>query len=167
LPIGSYDLIITAEGFKKYQAKSVGLNVAEKARVNVAMEIGATTTEVTVEGAQVAQVETQSSDLGGTVNGKEISQLELNGRDFKQLVTLVPGVSNQTGSDEGGVGVTANNSFSVNGGRVEYNNWELDGGDNQDNGIGRRLSADSFLRVANRNLRIGNRRAARIANRPG
>src|SRR5579864_3782305 len=140
LPIGSYDLIITAEGFKKYQAKSVVLNVAEKARVNVAMEIGATTTEVTVEGAQVAQVETQSSDLGGTVNGKEISQLELNGRDFKQLVTLVPGVSNQTGSDEGGVGVTANNSFSVNGGRVEYNNWELDGGDNQDNGSNNTLN---------------------------
>jgi len=53
---------------------------------------------------------------------------------FKQLVTLVPGVSNQTGADEGGVGVTANTQFSVNGGRVEYNNWELDGGDNLDNG---------------------------------
>jgi carboxypeptidase family protein len=134
LPIGSYDITVAATGFKKYQAKSVVLNVAEKARLNVALEIGAATTEIVVEGAQVAQVETQSSDLGGTVTGKEVTQLELNGRDFKQLVTLVPGVSNQTGSDEGGVGVTANNQFSINGGRVEYNNWELDGGDNLDNG---------------------------------
>jgi hypothetical protein len=47
---------------------------------------------------------------------------------------LVPGVSNQTGQDEGQVGVAGNISFSVNGGRTEYNNWELDGGDNMDNG---------------------------------
>jgi Carboxypeptidase regulatory-like domain len=134
LPIGSYDVIVTAEGFKGYQAKGVRLNVAEKARVNVTMQVGAATTEIVVQGSEVAEVQTQSSDLGGTVSGKEISQLELNGRDFKQLITLVPGVSNQTGADEGGVGVTANTQFSVNGGRVEYNNWELDGGDNLDNG---------------------------------
>ncbi|MGB8061695.1 MAG: carboxypeptidase regulatory-like domain-containing protein [Candidatus Sulfotelmatobacter sp.] len=134
LPIGSYDVSVVAEGFKKYTASALKLNVAEKARLNVTMEVGAVTTEVVVQGAEVAEVQTQSSDLGGTVNGKEITQLELNGRDFKQLITLVPGVSNQTGADEGGVGVTANTQFSVNGGRVEYNNWELDGGDNLDNG---------------------------------
>ena len=134
LEIGTYDIVVTATGFKKFDAKGVVLQVAQKARVNVTMQVGAATTEVLVQGTDVAQVETQSSDLGGTVTGKEITQLELNGRDFKQLVTLVPGVSNQTGSDEGGVGVTANNQFSVNGGRVEYNNWELDGGDNLDNG---------------------------------
>ena len=79
-------------------------------------------------------METQSSDLSGTVNGKQITQLQLNGRNFTQLVTLVPGVSNQTGQDEGTVGINGNVSFSINGGRVEYNNWELDGGDNMDNG---------------------------------
>ncbi len=134
LPIGSYDVSVVSEGFKKYQANAVKLDVAEKARINVTMEVGAVTTEVVVQGSEVAEVQTQSSDLGGIVNGKEITQLELNGRDFKQLITLVPGVSNQTGADEGGVGVTANTQFSVNGGRVEYNNWELDGGDNLDNG---------------------------------
>lgn len=134
LPIGSYDVIVMADGFKKYQAKALKIDVAQKARLNVALTVGAVSTEVVVEGGDVAEVQTQSSDLSGTVSGKEITQLELNGRDFKQLITLVPGVSNQTGSDEGGVGVTANNQFSVNGGRVEYNNWELDGGDNLDNG---------------------------------
>ena len=140
LASGSYDITVTAPGFKKFQAKGVVLEVAEKARVDVTMEVGTINTEVIVEGSAVAQVETESSDLGGTVTGKEITQLELNGRDFKQLVTLVPGVSNQTGSDEGGVGVTANNSFSVNGGRVEYNNWELDGGDNLDVGSNNTLN---------------------------
>ena len=134
LPGGTYDVIVTANGFKKFQAKGVKLDVAQKARVDVAMQVGAISTEVIVEGVNVAQVETQSSDLSGTVNGKEISQLELNGRNFTQLVTLTPGVSNQTGQDEGTVGVNGNVSFSMNGGRVEYNNWELDGGDNMDNG---------------------------------
>ena len=134
LPGGTYDVIVTATGFKKYQAKGVKLDVAQKARVDVAMQVGAASTEVVVEGENVAQVETQSSELSGTVNGKEISQLELNGRNFTQLVTLTPGVSNQTGQDEGTVGVYGNVSYSMNGGRVEYNNWELDGGDNMDNG---------------------------------
>jgi hypothetical protein len=134
LPGGVYDVSVTASGFKKYQAKGVKLDVAQKARVDVDLEVGATTTEVIVQGTEVAQVETQSSELAGTVTGKEISQLELNGRNFTQLVTLTPGVSNQTGQDEGRVGVYGSVSFSMNGGRVEYNNWELDGGDNMDNG---------------------------------
>ena len=131
---GSYDVTVTAQGFKKYEAKGVILRVAQKARNDVNMQVGASNIEVSVEGTTVAQVETQSSDLTGTVTGKEISQLQLNGRNFTQLVTLVPGVSNQSGQDDAGVGVGGNVSFSMNGGRTEYNNWELDGGDNMDNG---------------------------------
>ncbi|MGB8987905.1 MAG: carboxypeptidase regulatory-like domain-containing protein [Candidatus Sulfotelmatobacter sp.] len=133
LPIGSYDLIVTAPGFKKYEAQGVVLRVAEKARVNVALEVGTISTEVVVQGSDVAQVETQSSDLGNTVTGKEISQLELNGRDFTQLVALSPGVTDQSGADEGEPGASTV-AFSINGGRTEYNNFEIDGGDALDNG---------------------------------
>jgi hypothetical protein len=131
---GSYDVIVSAAGFKKYEAKAVKLDVAEKARVDVGLEVGSISTEVVVQGENVAQVETQSSELAGVVTGKQITQLELNGRNFTSLVTLVPGVSNQTGQEEGTVGINGSVSFSMNGGRVEYNNWELDGGDNMDNG---------------------------------
>ena len=131
---GKYDLSVSAPGFKKFEAKAITLEVGQKARVEVAMQVGSATTEVTVEGTAIAQVETQQSDLGGTVTGKEISQLQLNGRNFTQLATLVAGVSNQSGQDDAGVGVGGNVSFSINGGRTEYNNWELDGGDNMDNG---------------------------------
>ncbi|MGB8734257.1 MAG: carboxypeptidase regulatory-like domain-containing protein [Candidatus Sulfotelmatobacter sp.] len=133
LPIGSYDLTVTSEGFKKYEARGIVLRVADKARVNVALQVGTISTEVVVQGAEVAQVETQSSDLGGTITGKEISQLELNGRDFTQLVALSPGVTDQSGNDEGEPGATTV-SFSINGGRTEYNNFEIDGGDALDNG---------------------------------
>jgi len=134
LPQGTFDIIVTATGFKKFQAKGVVLDVAQKARVDVTLEVGAISTEVVVQGENVAQVETQSSELAGTVTGKEITQLELNGRNFTSLVSLVPGVSNQTGQEEGTVGINGSVSFSMNGGRTEYNNWELDGGDNMDNG---------------------------------
>ncbi len=133
LPIGAYNLSVVAEGFKKYEAKNIVLRVADKARANVALTVGAVTTEVVVQGSEVAQVQTQSSDLGNTVSGKEVTQLELNGRDFTQLVALSPGVTDQSGADEGEPGASTV-AFSINGGRTEYNNFEVDGGDIQDNG---------------------------------
>jgi hypothetical protein len=139
LPIGSYDLSVSAQGFKKYEARGIILRVADKARVNVTLEVGSISTEVVVQGSEVAQVETQSSDLGNTVSGKEISQLELNGRDFTQLVALSPGVTDQSGSDEGEPGASTV-AFSINGGRTEYNNFEVDGGDILDNGSNQTLN---------------------------
>jgi hypothetical protein len=134
LGAGTYNLEITAQGFKKFAAPGIILTVAEKARADATLEVGEVTTEVTVAGEGIAQVETQSSEMAGTVSGRQINQLVLNGRNFTQLVTLVPGVSNQTGQDEGTVGVYGSVAMSINGGRTEYNNWELDGGDNMDNG---------------------------------
>ena len=134
LAASTYNLKVTATGFKLFEATGVVLRVGEKARVDAALEVGQITSEISVQGSGVAQVETQSSELSGVVTGKEITQLVLNGRDFTQLVTLVPGVSNQTGQDEGTVGIAGSVAFSINGGRTEYNNWEVDGGDNMDNG---------------------------------
>ena len=150
LPIGSYDIAVSAEGFKKYQAKGVKLDVAQKARVNVSLQVGAITTEVVVQGSEVAQVQTQSSELGDTVSGKEVTQLELNGRDFTQLAALSPGVTDQSGQDEGEPGASTV-AFSINGGRTEYNNFEVDGGDMMDNGSNQTLnvypSIDSIAEV--------------------
>jgi len=130
----TYNIVVTAKGFQKYTAQNVVLDVAQKARLDVQLTVGAISEEIVVSGESVAQVETQSSALGSTITGKQIDQLMLNGRNFTQLVTLSPGVINQTGSDEGKVGVYGNVAYSMNGGRTEYNNWELDGGDNMDNG---------------------------------
>src|SRR5208283_5163824 len=131
---GSYDLTVNAPGFKTFEARDIVLRVAQKARADANLTVGGTSSEVTVEGGTIGQVETQSSDLSGVITGKQISQLQLNGRNFTQLATLTPGVNNQSGQDEGTVGINGNVSFSFNGGRTEYNNWELDGGDNMDNG---------------------------------
>jgi hypothetical protein len=134
LPGDTYDLSVTAQGFQKFTATRIKLDVAEKARVDVTMTIGAVTQEIVVTGESLAQVETTSSDLTSTVTGKQIDNLVLNGRNFTQLVNLAPGVVSQTGQDDAKVGVYGNVAYSMNGGRTEYNNWELDGGDNMDNG---------------------------------
>ncbi|HUE42115.1 MAG TPA: carboxypeptidase regulatory-like domain-containing protein [Candidatus Sulfotelmatobacter sp.] len=134
LPGASYNISITATGFQKYTANGVVLDVAQKTRIDVQLSVGSVSEEVVVTGESVAQVETASSEIGTTISGKQVNQLELNGRNFTQLVTLTPGVVSQTNQDEGTVGVNGNVAFSMNGGRTEYNNWELDGGDNMDNG---------------------------------
>jgi len=134
LPAGTFDLTAQAQGFRRFQSKGIVLRVNQKARVDATLEVGPVSNEVSVVGSAAAQVQTESSELSGVVTEKQISQIVLNGRNFTQLVSLVPGVSNQTGQDEGTVGVAGNVGYSINGGRTEYNNWELDGGDNMDNG---------------------------------
>jgi hypothetical protein len=134
LGAGTYDVTITAPGFEKFEAKRVILRVGEKIRVDTKMVIGKVTSEIVVEGSTVGKVETQSSEMAGTITGDQISQLELNGRDFTTLIKLIPGVSDQTGQDDGTVGPSGSVSYAVNGGRTEFNNWEIDGGEVLDTG---------------------------------
>ncbi len=140
LPSGVYDITISMEGFQKFVAKGFKLDVAQKARVDVTLTVGSISEQITVTGENVAQVDTIPQKLAATITGKQVQQLELNGRNFTQLVTLSPGVVNQTGQDEGTVGIIGNTLYSINGGRTEYNNWEIDGGDNMDNGSNNSLN---------------------------
>ncbi|MGC2163072.1 MAG: carboxypeptidase regulatory-like domain-containing protein [Silvibacterium sp.] len=131
---GTYTVEVTAPGFAKYLAANTVIHIGQSARVDLTLKVGSQSTEVTVEGSNAGVVETQSSELSTTVTSKQISQLELNGRSFVQLVELSPGVSNQTGQSEGTTGPNGSVSYSINGGRTEYNNWEIDGGDVMDSG---------------------------------
>jgi hypothetical protein len=136
LPAGTYTLVITAKGFETYRATGIIVRAAENIRADATLHVGQVSTQVTVQGQGIGQVHTESSQLGGTVVGKQVTQLVLNGRDYTQLVSLMPGVNNMSGQDTGTVGVLGSPSYSVNGGRVEYNNWEVDGVGDMDMGSG-------------------------------
>ncbi|WP_317891731.1 TonB-dependent receptor [Acidicapsa acidisoli] len=140
LQAGTYMLQVTAPGFETYEAKDIILRVSQTERVDVKMTVGAVTSAVEVEANEMGTVQTESAELSGTITATQITQLVLNGRDFSQLVTLTPGVVNQTGRDEGAGGHVGNVQFSMNGGRVEYNNWELDGATIMDNGSNNNLN---------------------------
>ena len=85
--------------------------------MNLKLHVGSQSDSITVE-ADVAQVETTNGDLGYTVTGEQITEIQLNGRNFPELLSLVPGVSTTYQSSFGlfgGYGVT-NSAQSVNGG---------------------------------------------------
>ncbi|WP_263357844.1 TonB-dependent receptor [Acidicapsa ligni] len=131
---GTYVVTVTAPNFEKYVASNIVIRVGQNARIDAKLVVGSQTEEVSVEGSSAGTIETQSSELSTTITAKQITQLELNGRSFVQLVELSPGVSNQTGQSEGQTGPGGSVSYSINGGRTEYNNWEVDGGDVMDSG---------------------------------
>ncbi len=135
LPPGAYTISTETPGFKKLLLANMQLSVDQKARVDLKLEIGATTESVTVEGV-APLVQTESSDLSGTINETQIKNLPLNGRDFVQLTRTLPGVlrgipgANIDGA--GSLAWRASASFSANGMRTRDNNFLLDGVDNNE-----------------------------------
>jgi hypothetical protein len=136
LPAGTYSQVVTAKGFETYRATGIILRAAEKIRADAVLHVGQVSTQVTVQGQGIGQVHTENAQLGGTIVGRQVTQLVLNGRDYTQLVSLMPGVTNMSSQDTGTVGVIGSPSYSINGGRVEYNNWEVDGVGDMDMGSG-------------------------------
>ncbi len=136
LPAGRYTLHVEAPGFSPYVSPELKVDVGQGATFNVTLQVesAATNVEVTAGGG-AAEVETTSSEITGTITGKEVTSLQLNGRNFTQLIALVPGVSNQSGQDEAKVGVSGSVKYSVNGGRTEYNSYLVDGSDVLNTGI--------------------------------
>lgn len=101
------------------------------------LEVGNVTDSVTVA-ADAAQVETATGEVGRLVTGEQATNLHLNGRNFPQLLQLLPGVSTTFSSGFGlfgGYGVN-NSAQSINGSRTDTLSWNLDGADNKDNGGG-------------------------------
>ena len=137
LPIGTYSVAAEAKGFKKYTATGVVLNVNAKLSVNIKLEVGNVTDSVTVA-ADAAQVETATGEVGRLVTGEQATNIQLNGRNFPQLLQLLPGVSTTFSSGFGlfgGYGVN-NSGQSINGSRTDTFSWNVDGADNKDNGGG-------------------------------
>src|ERR1700690_4266686 len=129
LPAGTYSISFSAPGFKVFQAPPFVLAAGQEGRVDAGLEILGATASVNVEGKKAAEVETENPQISGTITEQEVTALGLNGRNFTQLIALAPGVSNQTGQDEALVGAKGSVKYSVNGGRVEYNNFDVDGSD--------------------------------------
>lgn len=127
VPPGTYKLSVSSSGFKDFHTENIAVIPGQDVPLDVSLEPAGSSTTVTVEGHKAAEVETETAQVSGTITQKEIVSLGLNGRNFTQLITLAPGVSNQTGQDEAKVGVQGSAKYSVNGGRVEYNTFNLDG----------------------------------------
>ncbi|HEX4912788.1 MAG TPA: TonB-dependent receptor [Vicinamibacterales bacterium] len=138
LPPGDYTVKATLQGFRVSQRDGVRVTVAETARVAFQLEVGQISETITVS-AEATLVETSNATHGIVIDEQKIVELPLNGRNFTQLGTLIPGVvappgglGGQAGdATPGGFG-NATGGFNVNGMRNQSNNFLMDGATNND-----------------------------------
>jgi hypothetical protein len=137
LPAGHYQIEVQAAGFHTAVSDSIELGVGQAYVYNLQLSVGTQQTQVTVTAGAATQVQTENAEVTGTVTGKEVTSIGLNGRNFTQFIDLVAGVSNQTQQDEAKVGMAGSVAYSVNGGRTEYNSFSIDGSDVLNTGLNR------------------------------
>ena len=125
--IGQYQVDAVAPGFSETATDAFSVSVNARQRVDVQLKIGSQSETVTVSGA-ASLLESETSERGVVISPNEVHNLPLNGRAYADLAVLAPGVrrnvlENQT--------VTSRDaSYNVNGQRSEFNNFLLDGLDN-------------------------------------
>ncbi len=130
LPAGDYLVTVQMTGFNASISQAIKLAAGQTVTYDVQLAIEENKAEVTVVGnAATTTVELNTATISTTLSTEEVLGFGLNGRNFSQLITMAPGVSNQTNQDEAKVGLAGSAKFSVNGGRVEYNTYEIDGSD--------------------------------------
>lgn len=145
LPAGRYKVITGREGFETATSDVLSLAPAQSLVFNVQLNVRQQKASVNVEAGETTHIETSNAEVSGTISETEVKTLALNGRIAYQLIALIPGVTNQTGQDEGKTGVAGSAKYSVNGGRVEYNIFEIDGTDVLNNGINAARGANTFV----------------------
>jgi hypothetical protein len=125
--VGRYTVEVEQAGFSKATAKDVVVNVNARQRVDVALQVGQVSESVQVVGAAAA-LTTDSSEHGQVIHTQQIVELPLNGRNYSDLALLATNVhrspiaAQPTTPREG--------AFNANGMRSTYNNFLMDGIDN-------------------------------------
>ena len=113
IPAGRYTLEAAFTGFKRKKIEGIILEVSQRTRIDIQMELGQMSDTVEVTGS-APLVNTESPTIGQVTDQKAITQLPLNGRDFTQLIGLAPGVAAGTNI---GVGIpNSANRINVDGG---------------------------------------------------
>jgi len=135
LDVGSYDLTVSANGFKTYVQTGIVLQVASNISVNVQMQLGVVSQTVEVK-ASPTMIETKDNSIAQVIDSRRLVELPLNGRNPTQLITITGAATTSssvdliTSKNIGGSNGSA--TFSVAGSQANGVNYLLDGGDNND-----------------------------------
>jgi len=132
LPVGIYEVTAELQGFATVSKKDIEVNVGQTQSVDFPMKVAALAETVNVTGA-TPLIQTTSSSVGAVVDVKRIESLPLNGRQFANLAATVPGVGLGYHSDP-----TKSTQYApqINGGAGRNVNYQIDGGDNNDDTVG-------------------------------
>lgn len=127
---GDYTITTHMAGFKSQVVKDIHLDPGQRRGTDLKLAVGDVSSTVQVEADAVA-VQTESAELGGTVNAKEVSNLMLNGRNFQTLALIVPGVSAASGANSlpnyGEGGYLGQTEIIVGGTSIEKTAYSVDG----------------------------------------
>jgi Carboxypeptidase regulatory-like domain/TonB dependent receptor len=129
LPVGQYTLTFAAPNFKRRAVKKAVLELDQRTRIDVVLEIGSVNEVITVDGARDSSlVRTETAEAGEVIENRRIVELPLNGRLFLQLAQLTPGVTTNPrgGFGEQLAGITGPR-ITVMGARESDNYFTLDG----------------------------------------
>ena len=123
LSAGEYELHASLAGFRPLVQTGLRLTVGESASVTLTLQVG-TTEDVTVRGATA--VNTQTGELSYLMDQRTIQEVPVNGRNYTDLMQLIPGVTVFPNRDNGSV-VAHGLAMSVNGQNPRTNTYLLDG----------------------------------------
>ena len=129
VPIGRYTLTVTLSGFSTTKREGIEVRVGDRLRLDLAMQLGAVTEEVTVR-SEAPLLDTGSANRGQVINREQVADLPLLGRNPFMLAQLSPGVQYTPATasrsnrpfDNGGM-----DNFQISGGRGFTNEFLLDG----------------------------------------
>jgi len=125
--VGRYKVTASAPGFSDSVTDPFAVNVSTRQRVDVTLKPGSVAETVVVSGA-ATQLESETSSTGTVISETQVHDLPLNGRAYGDLMSLAPGVRRNNLENQS---VTSRDaSYNVNGQRSEFNNFLLDGLDN-------------------------------------
>ena len=128
--IGLYKVTAEMEGFSTAVVNDVRVNVSARQRVDLQLAVGQVASTVEVVGA-APLIETDTSQRDQVITHEASTELPLNGRQYSSLVLLTAGVKvSPIGTGSTVTVLTREGSFNVNGLRSTFNNYMLDGLDN-------------------------------------
>jgi carboxypeptidase family protein len=129
---GSYSVRIEQNGYKTFVRNKIQLTAGDRVDVSPLLQPGAIAETVTVL-AGGGQVQTESGTVEQLIDGSQVRDIALNGRNLVQLLMTVPGVATTNDTfDRGGIATGGLADFTVNGMRTTSNAFTVDGGANQD-----------------------------------
>ena len=130
---GTYKVDVEISGFKHLTRENIPVQVNQAARVDGTMEVGDLTQTVEVS-SQAALLQTESATVNQVVEGRQVEDIPLNGRNIMNLLALAPGVVPQgstagspLGNQNGGTNVWGFGNYQIGGGIANQNITYLDG----------------------------------------
>jgi Carboxypeptidase regulatory-like domain len=170
LPVGTYTVMVEREGFKKSMLSDNVLSADARLTIDLTLDAGQVTETVQITSSVGETVNTTSGEVARVIDSQQVQNLALNGRNYIQLLSVIPGVA-LTNDDQLELSTSlATNNQSINGNRGQTNNLTVDGGTNlqaggnasQINNVGIDFIQEVKIQTANFSAEYGRNSGAQV-----